>query len=741
MAKELVFMNVQGPQAVMLQPAVAARVATPVAINARAVKRQPAQFRDPAVVADMKRVRPDLITTLPGRDTIPRDQVHVPICPVPEPADTVLYEDAATAEKRYYLPRYRLREVEPGRYDFAVTATQDGGWRLSLGLQRMPAPELGTAAQGASVLPHSFAVFFRYGEIEKRVDFVEPVEDAKGVTVSVRLTTLERDSLLHALKTDNTNAPPALIVRRAISVAVKVSEQPQPQPPRTLVRINAARVESPQIEPEPALEAMQPLAATVVRDHRAGAAVSADRVSVNRVGANRVILRPPPPVVVVPPADRYRVVQRALDDIADPEPFLLDPILHPYVYAVAGGNVTASGFRRIPLAYPQGATDARLHAYFQDRAEPWVFYYLPDRFKLTRRDVAPFLPQIAVRIDAPDSALENARVTVDYWVEPSVDPARLETAAAALQGELRADPSWRAELRPLASQQTRLQLWVPGPSGATLAETNVPIDLANGFFHSLSMPLDDFRQLYAAAYSRGVSSLFTGSVLVETSLSKEIIPLAVRFADTVGEILTFSEAPEGDAINVQMENAIESPVRISSLPVRVRRGTNEVAAHIEGIAFTPPLEVAPEAKLLFKVRPDAPLPGDGPLDVILDTSKIEVLPDAEKILPLISDNSVPAQYERRIDVMTMPELLGEAADPTAILLVNVEFKGGVNLRVSREHAEGSVQVRLPLIDLLLGRDVQGRYGFRQQIVRRNGSQSVDPSWREADFGLLVVPVA
>ena len=44
------------------------------------------------------------------------------------------------------------------------------------------------------------------------------------------------------------------------------------------------------------------------------------------------------------------------------------------------------------------------------------------------------------------------------------------------------------------------------------------------------------------------------------------------------------------------------------------------------------------------------------------------------------------------------------------------------------------------MDLLLGKDTQGKYGFRQQIIRRNGSQTVDPSWREADFSLLVLPI-
>jgi hypothetical protein len=188
-----------------------------------------------------------------------------------------------------------------------------------------------------------------------------------------------------------------------------------------------------------------------------------------------------------------------------------------------------------------------------------------------------------------------------------------------------------------------------------------------------------------------------------------------------------------------MQNGIESPLRITSLPVRVQKGDAAVPAVIEGLTLDAPLELAPGAEVAFVVRLQGALPGEGNLDAVFDTSGMEILPDPEKILPLISDTSVPAEYERQIEVMTMPELLGDTTDPTSIILINVEFKGGASLKLSREQPSGVAQVPLPLMDLLLGRDVQGKYGFRQQIIRRNGTQSVDPGWREADFSLLVLP--
>jgi hypothetical protein len=462
-----------------------------------------------------------------------------------------------------------------------------------------------------------------------------------------------------------------------------------------------------------------------------------------------LMMVPSPQVVATaPPArpvTRYRTVRRVVDDLADPEPFVFDPRLHPYLYegAATGGGAVAGEFRRIVVAYPQGSPDARFHAYLQDKAEPWLFYYLPDRFKLSRREVAPFLPQMVVRIAAPDGAIENAAVTVDYVVEPWLNLGRLEAARDALRREVPAgarqtDP----ELRPLQAQAS-LKLWLPGPAGAALVDQkDVAIDLANGFGHSLTLPLDSFRQIYASAYSRDATSLFTGQVLVETGLSTpEPIPVEIRFADTQGECLVFFEQPADteDTIAVRMQNGIESPLRITSLPVRVQKGDAAVPAVIEGLTLDAPLELAPGAEVAFVVRLQGALPGEGDLDAVFDTSGMEILPDPEKILPLISDTSVPAEYERQIEVMTMPELLGDPTDPTSIILINVEFKGGASLKLSREQPSGVAQVPLPLMDLLLGRDVQGKYGFRQQIIRRNGTQSVDPGWREADFSLLVLP--
>jgi hypothetical protein len=731
----------------------AARMTTTVSEARMATVAQPMALANPRLAMRLTRIRPHIVDVLgQGQEGDTRDNVTVPICPAAEPTDTLLFEDPADGSRKSYLPRYRLRE-QGGRYEIGVASAPDGTWRLSVGLERFPAPELGSGAQGAAELAHDIAVFFRYGAgpsnaIEKRVDFNEKTDDPKGVTLSVGLSLGERDNLLFALQTPA--ARPALVVRRAIRVATRIAANTSAPPPPMLVAApNLAMMAT--IQPM-AVAAAQPVPAPPPAVAPAVMMARPQMMRLSRPLAMEVVtdVRFDRPVDTTPPppADRYRTIERALDDVADPEPFVLDPRLHPYLYdgaAVGGGGAKVSEFRRIVLAYPKGAADARFHAYLQDKGEPSVFYYLPDSFKLARRDVAPYLPQMVVRIAAPDGGLQSAAVTVDYVVEPFVDAERLEAAAAALKAEIPAATSARTEpeLRPLQARAS-LKMWIPGAAGAALSDQkDVAIDLANGYLHSLTLPLDGFRQLYAAAYSRDATSLFSGQVLVETGLSTpEPVPVEIRFARTQGEILSFGEQPSDSdgTIAVRMKNDIESTVRLTSLPVTVRKGDQEVPAGIEGISFDVPIELVPGGELSFTVRPGGVLAGDGIMDAIFDTAPVEIIPDPEKILPLISDTSVPAQYTRQIDVMTMPELLGDAADPNGIILINVEFRGGGSLKLSRDQAQGTAQVQLPLMDLLLGRDTQGKYGFRQQIIRRNGSQSVDPGWREADFSLLVLPI-
>ncbi|MBN1203830.1 MAG: hypothetical protein JXB05_02760 [Myxococcaceae bacterium] len=163
----------------------------------------------------------------------PRQLLTMPIGLSPEVSDTVLFEDAANPEKRYFLPRYELGELdrhELGELEPRVEVKYGpdplGGWTLKLRLESRPAPELGDAARDAAPLEHTLAVLLRYrltasdtsaeGQTEKV--FQEVSFEKGGARVALHVQTREeRDELYRVLM--NPNFAATLVVRRTMRVA------------------------------------------------------------------------------------------------------------------------------------------------------------------------------------------------------------------------------------------------------------------------------------------------------------------------------------------------------------------------------------------------------------------------------------------------------------------------------------------------------------------------------------------
>ena len=685
---------------------------------------------------------PDRIDIAPPLPRLgePRAKIMVPISPSPDPNDILLFEDPVDSSKKSYLPRYRMRE-HGGRYEIGIIAGQDGKWHLSVGLERFSAKELNTTVQGAAMLAHEIVVslFYNTGpdySTENTVRFNEKVDDAKGVTVSVGLDLAERDALLGALKTIAAN--PRLVVHREINVAVNVDDQKPPDNMSTcmLPTTNARRIGLKRASPQLLISLRS--RSTVELQHL-------QKTPVNVVAAKREFLTQN---TRASEHDLYQPVRLVLDNMAMPDPFVLLPEIHGYFYAgAAAGGVSlaeVTGFNRITLLHPQNHWH---HTYLQDKSEPWVFYYLPDRFKLSRENVAPFRPEMLMYIATPDGSIENVCVTVNYVVKPWTDPTRLTEAAAHLKatdaitvGVRRNEP----ELRPLqAKASLKLRISNAGMVGL-IDQDNVVIDLTNGFVHSLTVSLNDFHLLYASAFARNATGLFSGQVLVETGQSiPDMVPVEIRFNDTQGgEILSFDEQVSNidGTIAVRMRNCIESPIKLKSLPVKLRQNGRDAPANIVDISFDAPIELEPGGEVAFTVKPQQILSlAEGTLNAIFDTTAVEVLPNPETILPLISDTLMPTKYMRQIYVTTDAETL----DSMSIRTILVEFNGidkGI-LKLSSGQLDGTAEVWLPLMNLLLGQDVQGRYAFRQEIVLRNNTTMKDDNWRESDADFLFLPAS
>jgi hypothetical protein len=451
------------------------------------------------------------------------------------------------------------------------------------------------------------------------------------------------------------------------------------------------------------------------------------------------VATPAPP----PAAPRYHDVDLVLEQAAEPDPLVLDPNLHGYFYQGGPRAASTGALKRISIPYADGAGERHM-PYFQDGDDPALFYYLPDAFRLGRDDTEPFLPEMAIRMTAPDGSIAGAVTTIDYAARPFTLPGRLKAAlptlAAAIPPTL-ASAGATPRLEPMPAL-AKLRLRVPSAAAVEMrAFDEVTVDVANGFRHSLTLPIDQFRQLFASAFSTDATSLFTGEVLVNTGRpSPEAVPVEIRFTNTEGPLFDTLETPEADGgTKVRLRNGTESALRIRKLPVRLMRDGAFVDARVEGLDLSQPLEMQPGQSVEFRAFPTMPLPGEGPADAVFDLGEVDILAQPDLVLPVVSDTSVPAEYVRAVEVMTLSELMEADSPDGPILLINVEFRTGQAVRLSKETQSAVAAVKLPLVNLLLGKDAQGAYDFRQQVIRRSG-QTVDREWRKADYGVLVVPV-
>ena len=668
-----------------------------------------------------------------------------PIVDAESVSETTLYVSADGA-RHWYLPRYRLATLSPTRYDIAVRAGDGGLFRLALGLVR-DVPEGMQPPAGAEELPHDVTAWMTFADARgllMQVPFTELGRDAGGalVRLAAALDLATRDAVVRAVQQRGAQ----VMIRRTVHVAALLADATR----RGIVLDQKLEVRRREVAPMARLAGRRPL--------RLRGGDGPDIVDIPDIPgppAGFDPTGPRPPISVDPPpepaAPRYHDLDVALDHPADPDPLLLDPALHPYFSEGAGGAPTADAdapLRRIALAFqPEGGL-SRQHAYFQDATDPALFYYLPDVYRLGRTTRLPFLPEMVVRMTAPDASSSSAQATVDYIARPLTDPARLESAQAALGAEIPASapPGAAPRLAPMPAR-ARLRLSVPGGAGVELRDfPEITIDVANGFRQALTVPLAQFRQLFAAAFSADATSLFSGEVLVETGFpSPEAVPVDIRFAHTVGPLLDSIETPAADgSVVVKLRNATESHLRITRLPLRLIRDGAEVAATAQGLDLSAPMDLASNAVLEFTAVPSAPLPGTGPTDAVFDLSGTEVLARPAEILPVISDSSVPADYVRAIRVMALPvAFAGQPAATPAVPpvdLVHVEFETGNSVDLTEAARDLTAEVRLPLVNLLLNEDIRAEYRYRQLVVYRSGDQAQDAEWRRSSSDLLVVPV-
>jgi hypothetical protein len=713
----------------------------------------------------------DLIRLPPGRVVtggalVAQSQAPHPVSPQPTPTDTLVYTDGADPAITFFLPRYRLRTAV-ARYDIAMAAEVDGQWSIAFGLETHPAPELANAARTARPMPHELMVVLRYfmanTAIEKQFPAFALNPDDNGLRVQFHMSLEERDAVLRAFRSDSAQA--RLDITRLCTVCVPVApDSVEDVPHQPVLPVGGGRrllypgVGSP-MSPRPMRPGQLLMGAKKRITPAAGLRADLLRAPVDLIAVHRPMPFPgpvpvPAPAPAPPPASAPSIpmVMTTPQSLPVAVPLRFDAQEHPYLFPSGAVAATGAEIERVLLRHPADDTNGRLHAYFRDLARPNLFYFLPDAFKLSRTHSAPFVPGLSVRMGQGASA-EATQVHLAALVRPEVDADRLEAARAALKARaLGAQPSSAGalaeiavELEPLQAKAV-LKLGLPQAGLVQTVETPAEVDLANGFVFEQHVDFADFQDIFAALVATGgVSTLLRGSVIVNTGLpAQDLVPVDLRFADMEGEVFIYDEQTDAGrgGVTASLRNVTESPLVIEGLRVWLQREGAQTLGRVSGLDLSVPQVVEPDASVTLSIEPEQALPGTGPLDAIFDLSRVKSRPDPARILPLVLDESVAPDCTRAVTVMTAADLLGDGTDPDqTVRLILLEFRGNRRVTLDASRLQADVEVPVPLLDVLLRRDTEGTYRYRQTVIYKSGRQVLDPAWRQTDLGVLFVPVA
>jgi len=420
----------------------------------------------------------------------------------------------------------------------------------------------------------------------------------------------------------------------------------------------------------------------------------------------------------------FREVTRALDDLPDPHRFIFPPGLHPYIFH----NITPSTTEVSGLVHVQVDSSS----YYQDTAQPYLFYYLPDSFKIARKPDSPHNPIISVKFESEDS------VKLAYFAMPYTDATRLRSAME----KLKQNPSFLSAalpqginspvLQPLQVDpaKTEFYLGVPGQASSSGPfqdrSKNALINITTGITDQLTLTLDGFQEIFDSIFE-GPALMFQGKI--EANVYKdqtETIPFIARMNDLSGSILDYKEEQDNASggVKATLINAIESPVKINAIGAQIRRDGATSHGEIRGLSL--PAQLSPGESVQFVVAPLDQLAGTGPSHATFDPLNMEVLPDKAAILDKIVGNYVSPK-PREVTVKT--PIFKDPKASEDLLEFIVEFKSGNQIELTPDKDTVKTTLTLSagdLRNLILGNPGQSSYTYHITAVGKDGHLTQGP---------------
>lgn len=464
----------------------------------------------------------------------------------------------------------------------------------------------------------------------------------------------------------------------------------------------------------------------------------------------RVGVRIPPDPRALQRFMLYRPVTRGLDQTADPNPLFIDPASrHPLF------NGLGNAGREPGLAERQSRWGDTFASYWQDMADPSLFYYLPDEFLLARAATGPRLPLLGVSaVDGTGS--DEVTLSLEFMATPSVSSRRLAAARrelatffrvlqdgstanvdSALTAGSELDASIaRLRFEPLVPQRARLFLALPraGAAAAAVERPDVSVDVRLGFYVAERFSVDDFRAVYDALCG-GSIALLRGRVDMEFGGNfTTSVPFAARFDRCNGDVLAAVAQPAADRMHWACiaRNAIESPILLDYANVDASLGGQHAQLGASGT-----VALLPEGTTSFELVTATPVAD--PATVDLDLAGITVQTDPTVLWnALIEDEALPP-YKRTIDVEILPSLFeARPQDPAyvPVELLIVDFANGQSARLTASETRISVVLKQRLADVILPGAASTDYRYRCRVVRRN-NQVTTGDMHSASESLLV----
>lgn len=408
-----------------------------------------------------------------------------------------------------------------------------------------------------------------------------------------------------------------------------------------------------------------------------------------------------------------------------------EPALHPYVYP-ARAPVGGAGLRR--LQDPGSG-----QAFFQDLAEPHVFYYTPTAFRIGRDAVrAPtFKPSLQVAFLAERSpgaagALDY-KVQLTYRAVPYLAPGQRGSTLQFIHDQALAPAGIPVSLEPLVPDAAQLWLRLPNDDatgthdeqrqGATIVFDKYIID-------SVTLSSGAFAEVFASMQTGG--DTLVGSVRyrlpggardLETEFSGRLDGLTGPVLDA--QLSAVPAAP--GTMQIEISNGIESPITMRGLQVDVLDGAAVPQwrpATVQSAIF--PLTLAPGANAAVQLAVDPTLVRA--LAVRAEPTGLQTAIDFESLWASVLESPGWEGIAQSVELRVEPQQWTAGVE----YLVVTFNQGEVSARLDAASPRAQVDVIRPILAYLLKQESADRYVYRVESWRTGAEGPV----KVGDSGLL-----